>query len=86
MPTRARLLGRFPVRPQDSLVVEVVVHVMVIPNEEMAADEMAKAAIEAVSHAVRDAEKRGHRHRLEGRVALGMSETVELRNMLAPRG
>jgi hypothetical protein len=81
-----RLLGRFPVRPQDALAVEVVVHVMVIPNEEMAADEMAKAAVEAVSHAVRDAEQRGHRHRLEGRVALGMSETVELRNMMTPRG
>jgi hypothetical protein len=82
-----RLLGRFPVRPQDALAVEVVVHVMVIPNdEEMPADEMTKAAVEAVSNAVRDAEQRGHRHRLEGRVSLGMSETVELKNMLAPRG
>jgi hypothetical protein len=82
-----RLLGRFPVRPQDALAVEVVVHVMLIPNdEEMAADEMAKAAVEAVSNAVRDAEKRGHRHRLEGRVSLGMSQTVEMRNMMTPRG
>ena len=83
----ARLLGEFPVRPQDALVVEVVVHCMVIPNdEEMTAGEMAKAAVEAVSHAVRDAEKRGHHHRLEGRVSLGMSEVVQLRNMMTPRG
>jgi hypothetical protein len=81
-----RLLGRFPVRPQDALAVEVVVHVMVIPSEEMPAEELAKAAVAAVSHAVRDAERRGHRHRLEGRVSLGISEVVELRNMMAPRG
>jgi hypothetical protein len=86
MKEAARLLGRFPVRPQDALAVEVVVHVMVVPNEEMVAREMATAAVEAVSHAVREAERRGHRHRLEGRVSLGMSETVELLNMMAARG
>jgi hypothetical protein len=82
-----RLLGEFLVRPQDCLAVEVTIQVMLIPNdEEMPARELAKAAVEAVGHAVRDAERRGHHHRLEGRVSLGMSETVEVKNMMTPRG
>ena len=60
---------------------------MVIPNdEEMNAGEMAKAAVEAVANAVRQGEKTGFRHRLEGRVSLGMSEVVEAGNMMTPRG
>ena len=78
----AMLLGEFPVRPQDAMVVEVevVVNVMIVPNdEEMTARDLAKAAVEAVGNAVRHAEEAGFQHRLEGRVTLGAG-TVELRN------
>ena len=77
----ARLLGDHPVRPQDATFAEVVVNVMVTPNDEgMAAKELGKAAVEAVFDAVRLAEKAGFRHRLEGKVAMGAG-TVELRNL-----
>ena len=63
--------------------VEVVVNVMVTPNdEEMTARELGEAAVEAVRNAVLRAEERGHQHRLKDRVSLGMSEVVELRNQL----
>jgi pantothenate synthetase len=76
-----RLLGKYPVRPQDAMCAEVLVHVMVTPrNEDMTARELAEAAVEAVANAVRDAERRGHQHRLEGQVTLGMSEVFELHN------
>jgi hypothetical protein len=82
-----RLLGEYPVRPQDALAVEVIVHVMVTPrNEEMTARELAEAAVEAVRNAVHDAERRGHRHRLEDQVSLGMSDVVELHNQLTAIG
>jgi len=82
-----RLLGEYAVRPQDVLAVEVLVHVMVIPKgEEMTARELAEAAVEAARNAVRDAERRGHRHRLEGRVSLGMSEVVDLHDQLTAIG
>jgi hypothetical protein len=83
----ARLVGDFPVRPQDALTVDVLVHVMVIPkNEEMPARELAEAAVEAVQNAVRRAEKEGHHHRLEDQVNLGMSEVVDLHDQLAVEG
>jgi hypothetical protein len=85
--TAARLLGEFTVRPQDAVCAEVVVHVMVKPNnEELTAKELANAAVEAVRNAVRSAEERGHHHRLEGRVSLGISEVVELRNQFTVVG
>ena len=66
--TARELLGDFPVRPCDALFAEVVVHVMVVPNtEEMTARDLANAAVEAVRNAVRQGEKTGLRHRLEGR-------------------
>ncbi len=49
--------------------------------EEMTAREMAKAAVEAVAAAVRQGEEAGFRHRLKGRISLGTSEVVELRNL-----
>ena len=77
------LLGEYPIRPQDALTVEVVVHVMIVPNsQDISAKELARAAVEAVSNAVSRAEKEGHEHRLKNQVSLGMSEVVELRNML----
>ncbi len=77
-----RLLGIYPVRPQDAVFAEVVVNVMVTPNdEEMTAEELGEAAVEAVLNAVHHAEEQGHRYRLKGRVSLGMSEAAELRNL-----
>jgi hypothetical protein len=82
-----RLLGQYPVRPQDAMCADVLVHVMVTPrSEEMTARELGEAAVEAVRNAVRDAERRGHRHRLADQVALGMSEAVELHNQLTAIG
>ena len=79
----AMLLGDFPVRPQDAMVVEAVIHVMVIPNMETPARELARAAIEAVRNAVRRA---GHEHRLKGRATLGVSDVVDLHDQLAIEG
>ena len=82
-----RLLGKCPVRPQDAVVAEVVVNVIVTPNnEEMAAKELGEAAVEAVRNAVLRAEKEGHQHRLKDRVSLGVSEVVELRNQFTVVG
>jgi hypothetical protein len=78
--TARELLGEHPVRPQDALFAEVVVNVMVKPNdEEMAARTLANAAVEAVRNAVRQGEEAGFRHGLQGQVSLGAG-TVELRN------
>jgi hypothetical protein len=80
------LLGDFPVRPQDALFAEVVVHVMVKPNdEEMTAKELANAAVEAVRNAVRQGEEAGFRHGLQGQVSLGAG-TVDLRNQTVAVG
>jgi hypothetical protein len=77
-----RLLGKYPVRPQDAVFAEVVVNVMVTPNdEELTAKELGEAAVEAVLNAVHRAEEQGHRYRLKDRVSLGMSEVAELRNL-----
>jgi len=82
-----RLLGEYPVRPQDALCAEVIVHVMVTPRSvEMTGRELAEAAVEAVRNAVRDAERRGHRHRRADQVTLGMSEVVELHSQLTAIG
>jgi hypothetical protein len=83
----AALLGDCPVRPQDAVAVEVVVNVMVKPNdEEMTAKEMARAAVDAVADAVRQGEAAGFRHRLAGRVSLGTSQVVEIRNIITVVG
>ena len=82
-----QLLGKCPVRPQDAVFAEVVVNVMVKPNdEEMTAKELGETAVEAVRNAVLHAEKEGHQHRLKDRVALGVSEVVELRNQFTVVG
>ena len=76
----AKLLGQFPVRPMDTLALEVTVHVMVIPShEEMTAGDLARAAVEAVWNAVRQAEVAGFLYGLHEQVSLGAG-TVELRN------
>ena len=77
----ARVVGGFPVRPCDALAVEVTVQVLVIPkSEEMSAKKLAKAAVEAVRNAVRQAEEAGFRYHLHGKVSLGAG-TVDLRNL-----
>ena len=85
--TARELLGEYPVRPCDALFAEVVVNVMVLPNdEEITARDLAQAAVEAVRNALRQAEKAGLRHRLEGRVSMGFGEVVELKNQLTTTG
>ena len=82
----ARSLGKHPVRPQDALFAEVVVNVMVVPkSEEMTAQELGKAAVEAVANAICEGEKAGLRHHLEGKVTLGAG-TVELKNQIIVHG
>ena len=77
-----RLLGQFPVRPQDSAFFQVVVNVMVQPKAEgLTARELGEAAVEAVANAV----AAGFRHRLGDRAALGAG-TVELRNQIVVYG
>jgi len=84
--TAAELLGEHPVRPQDALFAEVVVHVMVKPNDkEMTARTLANAAVEAVRNAVRQGEEAGFRHGLQGQVSLGAG-TVELQNQTVALG
>ena len=85
--TARELLGEYPVRPCDALFAEVVVNVMVQPNdEEITARDLAQAAVEAVRNALRQAEKAGLRHRMEGRVSMGFGEVVELKNQLTTTG
>ena len=81
------LLGKYPVRPQDAVAVEVLVHVMVIPkSKEMTARELGEAAVEAVRNAVRLAEERGHQHHLGDQVSRGISEVMELRSLITAVG
>ena len=78
----ARLLGDYPVRPQDATFAEVVVHVMLQPkDEELTARDLGEAAVEAVLNAMHGAEEQGHRYRLKDRVSLGMSQAAELGNL-----
>ena len=77
-----RLLGMYPVRPQDAVFADVVVHVMTQPKGEgMTAKQLGEAAVEAVLNAVHGAEEQGHRYRLKERVSLGMSQAAELGNL-----
>ena len=70
-----KLLGRNIVRTSDSVIVEVVVNVLMTPiKRNMTARVLSRAAIDAVGHAIRNAEEQGFRHRLEGQVVMGMGE------------
>ena len=82
-----RLLGKYPVRPQDSAFFEVLVNVMLQPRvKELTARELGEAAVEAVRNAIRLAKERGHQHRLGDRAALGMSEVTALANQIVVYG
>jgi len=75
-----KLLGEWTVRCEDSLAVEVLVHLMCHPvTAGMTAKAIAQAAVEAVDNAVRQAENTGYRHRLSGDMHMGVGE-VELHN------
>ena len=77
-----RLLGRHPVRPQDAVSVDVVVHVLVQPRDEgLTARELGETAVEATLNAVHHAEKQGHRHHLQERVSMCMSQAAEVANL-----
>jgi len=76
-----------PVRRQDTVIAEVVVHVMVQPKVDgLTARQLGNAAMDAVRNAVRHAEERGHQHRLVDQVELGMSEVVELGSLIIVNG
>jgi hypothetical protein len=76
------LLGRNPVRPQDAVSVDVVVHVLARPKDEgLTARELGETAVEATLNAVHHAEKQGHRHHLQERVFLCMSQAAEVANL-----
>ena len=78
----ARLLGKHPVRPGDTVFAEVVVNVMAQPlGGGLTARELGEAAVEAVLDAMQRAEKQGHRYRLQDRVALCASQAAELGNL-----
>ena len=53
---------------------------------DLTARDLARSAVEAVANAVRQGEKAGFRHRLKGRISLGTSEVVELRNLTTVLG
>jgi hypothetical protein len=77
-----RLLGTYPVRPQDAVFADVIVHVMAQPKGEgLTARELGEAAVEAVLNAVHGAEEQGHRFRLRDRVALCASQAAEIGNL-----
>ncbi len=82
-----QLLGQYPVRHQDAVIAEVIVHVMVQPQVEgLTAGELGGAAVEAVKSTVRLAEKRGHQYHLADQAELGMSEVVELKSLIVANG
>ena len=73
-----RLLGMHPVRPEDAVFADVVVHVMAQPKGDgMTAKQLGEAVVEAVLNAVHGAEEQGHRFRLQDRVALCASQAAE---------
>ena len=83
----ARSLGKHPVRPQDALFAEVVVHVMVQPKVEgLTVRELGAAAVEAVTNAIHQGEVAGFRHHLGDQVSLGMSDVMELRSQIVVCG
>ncbi len=82
-----QLLGKYPVRCQDALVAEIVVHVMVQPKVDgLTAGQLGDAAVEAVKNAIRLAENRGHQYRLADQAELGMSEVVEMKSLIIVNG
>ena len=78
-----KLLGEWVVPCEDSVAVEVLVHLMCHPvTAGMTAKAIAQAAVEAVDNAVRQAENEGYRHRLSADMQMGVGE-VELHNQFA---
>jgi hypothetical protein len=78
-----KLLGEWVVPCEDSVAVEVLVHLMCHPvTAGMTAKAIAHSAVEAVDNAVRHAEEAGYRHRLSGDMRMGVGE-VELHNQFA---
>jgi hypothetical protein len=75
-----KLLGRNVVRTSDSIMVEVLVNVLMMPmKKNLTARVLARAAAEAVGNAVHKAEQEGFRHRLRGQVTMGAG-AVELQS------
>ncbi len=77
-----KLVGKAVIRTSDAILVDVLVNIQVVPTKRnMTARVLARAAVEAVSNAVRKAEEQGFSHRLGNQVEMGMGE-VGLQNHL----
>ncbi len=67
-----QLLDEAPVKTTDSLAVEVIVHLLVVPEiDTLTIRTLSQAAVEAVRNAVAHAEKEGFQHKLVGNVTMG---------------
>ncbi len=66
------LLDESPVNTTDSLAVEVIVHLLVVPAiDTLTIRDLSQAAVEAVRNAVAHAEQEGFCHKLVGKVTMG---------------
>lgn len=75
-----KLLGEWTVGREDSLAVEVLVHVLCHPTTAgIAAKALAQAVVEGISNALHEAEEAGFHHQLLGEMRMGIGE-VELNN------
>ena len=69
----SELLDEVPVTTADSLAVEVLVHLLVVPEaDDLSIRALSQAAVEAVQNAVAHADKEGFRHHLAGKATMGM--------------
>jgi hypothetical protein len=69
----AELLDETPVTSNDSLAVEVLVHLLVVPEaDDLSIRALSQATVEAVRNAVAHAEKKGIQHQLAGKATIGM--------------
>jgi hypothetical protein len=69
----SELLDETPVTSNDSLAVEVLAHLLVVPEaDNLSIRALSQAAVEAVQNAVAHAEKNGFQHQLAGKATIGM--------------
>ena len=70
------LLGEGIIHADDAVVLEVLVHLMVLPTKDTTAKALADAAVVAVTNAMQHAEQQGFEHPLaaEAKVGFGQAE------------
>ena len=68
----AGLLDEAPVTTTDSLAVEILVHLLVVPEiDNLTIRALNQVAVEAVQNAIARAEQEGFQHKLVGKVTMG---------------